>query len=325
MRAVVHDRYGPPEVLRVAEVADPVAAHDEVLVRVHATTVSRTDVGLRSAELPISRAVTGALRPKQPILGMEFSGVVEAIGSEVTEFSVGDPVFGFSAGRAHAELVTIVEGRAIAHKPESMTFEEAASVCDGVSLALPCLRAGGVGDGTRILIYGTSGSVGTAAVQLAKALGATVTAVCGTHTADLARSLGADEVIDYQREDFTKTHARYDVVVDAVGRTSFFRTRGLLRPGGTYVDTDLGSWAQVPLLVLATRWTGGRKVKLGLAKLTKDDIRWLKGLIDAGRYRSVIDRTYPMEEVVEASRYVETGQKVGNVVLTMISAEGGAS
>jgi NADPH:quinone reductase-like Zn-dependent oxidoreductase len=325
MRAVVHDRYGPPEVLRVAEVADPVAAHDEVLVRVHATTVSRTDVGLRSAELPISRAVTGALRPKQPILGMEFSGVVEAIGSEVTEFSVGDPVFGFSAGRAHAELVTIAEGRAIAHKPESMTFEEAASVCDGVSLALPCLRAGGVGDGTRILIYGTSGSVGTAAVQLAKALGATVTAVCGTHTADLARSLGADEVIDYQREDFTKTHARYDVVVDAVGRTSFFRTRGLLRPGGTYVDTDLGSWAQVPLLVLATRWTGGRKVKLGLAKLTKDDIRWLKGLIDAGRYRSVIDRTYPMEEVVEASRYVETGQKVGNVVLTMISAEGGAS
>jgi NADPH:quinone reductase-like Zn-dependent oxidoreductase len=325
MRAVVHDRYGPPEVLRVAEVADPVAAHDEVLVRVHATTVSRTDVGLRSAELPISRAVTGALRPKQPILGMEFSGVVEAIGSEVTEFSVGDPVFGFSAGRAHAELVTIAEGRAIAHKPESMTFEEAASVCDGVSLALPCLRAGGVGDGTRILIYGTSGSVGTAAVQLAKALGATVTAVCGTHTADLARSLGADEVIDYQREDFTKTHARYDVVVDAVGRTSFFRTRGLLRPGGTYVDTDLGSWAQVPLLVLATRWTGGRKVKLGLAKLTKDDIRWLKGLIDTGRYRSVIDRTYPMEEVVEASRYVETGQKVGNVVLTMISAEGGAS
>ena len=256
---------------------------------------------------------------------MEFSGVVEEVGRDVTEFAPGEPVFGFSAGRAHAELLTIGASRAVAHKPDRMSFEEAAAVCDGVSLALPSLRVGGLAEGQRVLVYGASGSVGTAAVQLAKALGAVVTAVCRTEAVDLVSSLGADDVVDFTRGDFTRTDARFEVVFDAVGMTSFRRTRRLLKPHGVYVDTDLGAWANVPFLVVATRLSGGRRVKLGIARLTKDDIIWLKGLIDAGQYRAVIDRTYPLDEVVEASRYVETGEKVGNVVLTTAPDAPGAS
>jgi len=318
MRAVVYDRYGPPEVQRLAEVERPLPADDELLVRVHATSVTRTDTGLRSAEIVISRFFTGVIRPRQPILGMEFSGTVEQVGSAVQEFAPGDEVFGIVPAGAHAEFLTVREGGAVAHKPADISWVEAAGVCDGVSLARPCLDAAGLQAGQRILVYGASGSVGTAGVQLARQIGAKVTAVCSTRNVDLVRSLRPDEVIDYTVEDFTTGGSRFDVVFDAVGQHSFRRSRPALKPKGTYVDTDLGYLFHLPLLVLATRFTGGQKAKVGLARFTQDDVRYLKDLLEAGAYRPVIDRTYPLDEVVEATRYVETGRKVGNVVLTVV-------
>jgi NADPH:quinone reductase-like Zn-dependent oxidoreductase len=317
MRAVVHDEYGPPGVLRLDEVDRPVPRDDEVLVRIRATTVSRTDTGLRSAEIPISRLVTGLIRPKHRVLGMEFAGDVASVGASVTQFKPGDEVFGYRGHGAHAEYISVPESGAVALKPAGISLEEAAAVCDGVSLALPCLRTADLRNGQTILIYGASGSVGTSAVQLAKTIGAHVTAVCATGSVDLVRSLGADEVVDYTAEDFTKVETRYDVVFDAVGKTSFRRCRVLVKRGGRYVETDLGYLWHVPLLALATKWVGSKRVKLGIARFTRDDIVMLSELIEAGKYKAVIDRTYPLEEVVEATRYVETGQKIGNVVLTV--------
>ena len=314
MRAAVYDRYGPPEVLRIEDVEPPVPKDDdEVLVRVHATTVNRTDTGFRGAELFVSRFFTGLRRPKQRIVGMEFAGEVEAVGAAVTEFAIGDRVFGVRSG-ANAEYVRVRERGAAAHMPIGMTFEEAAAVCDGATQALAHLRRAGVREGTRILVYGASGSVGTAAVQLARHFGAHVTAVCNTKNVGLVRSLGAHEVVDYLQEDFTENGETYDVVLDAVGKHSFLRSRRSLKPGGLYVATD--GLRNVALAAWTSR-IGDRKVVFALPRHTKEDVLLLKELIEGGKYRAVIDRTYPLEDVVEAHRYVETGQKTGNVVLTV--------
>jgi NADPH:quinone reductase-like Zn-dependent oxidoreductase len=318
MRAVVYDRYGPPEVQRLEEVERPVPKDDEILVRIHATTVSRTDCGLRSAEYFISRFVTGLRRPKQRILGLELSGKVAVRGRAVTQFVVGDRVFGVTGSGAHAEFVCVREEAALAQMPTGTSFDEAAAVCDGAALALACLRPAQIRDDTNVLIYGASGSVGTAGVQLAKSFGAYVTAVCSGKNVDLMRSLGADEVIDYTQEDFTKNGQRYDVIFDAVGKTSFRHCRGSLKPGGVFCETDLGFLWHVPLLTLATRWIGDKRVILGITRYAKADVLFLKELIETGKYRAVIDRVYPLEQVVEATRYVETGQKTGNVVLTVV-------
>jgi NADPH:quinone reductase-like Zn-dependent oxidoreductase len=316
MRAVVHDRYGPPEVLRLEEVERPVPNEHEVLVRIHATTVTRTDCGFRSAEFFVSRFFTGLFRPKRRILGLELAGEVEGVGAAVTEFQVGDEVFGVGGYGAHAEYVCRREGGPLAHKPAGMTFEEAAAVLDGASLALACLRKAGLREGQSIVVYGASGSVGTAGVQLGKYFGAHVTAVCNTKNLELVRSLGADAVVDYLQEDFTRNGRTYDVVFDAVGKHSFRRCRRSLKPGGTYVSTDPGFMWHVPVLALLTR-LGSKKAKMGVTRFAKDDVLLLKELIEAGKYRAVIDRTYRLEDVVEAARYVETGQKTGNVVLTV--------
>jgi len=317
MRAVVYDRYGAPDVLRLEDVERPVPKDDEVLVKVHATTVNRTDCGLRSADPFISRFFTGLRRPKQKILGMELAGEVEAVGAAVSQFEVGDHVLGVSGFGAHAEFVCIREDRPLAHKPAGMTFEEAAAVCDGAIIALACLRRADLRKGRSILIYGASGSIGTAAVQLAKYFDADVTAVCNTKNLELVRSLGADRVIDYTQEDFTKNGETYDVIFDAVGKHSFRRCRRSLKPGGIYIETDLGFLWHVPILALLTRRIGDKRVTLPIPKYTKKDVLFLKELIEAGKYRAVIDRRYPLEDVVEATRYVETGQKTGNVVLTV--------
>jgi NADPH:quinone reductase-like Zn-dependent oxidoreductase len=198
-----------------------------------------------------------------------------------------------------------------------VSFEEAAAVSDGAALALACLRKAGPLAGRSVVVYGASGSVGTAGVQLAKDFGAHVTAVCNAKNVELVRSLGADEVVDYEREDFTRNGKTYDVVFDAVGKHSFRRSRRSLKRGGVFVDTDLGFMWHLPVLVLLTRWLGSKKVKLGVTRYAKEDVRLLKELIEAGRYRAVVDRRYPLEDVVEATRYVETGQKTGNVVLTV--------
>ena len=316
-RAVVHDAYGPPEVLRLDEVERPIPEVDEVLVRVHATTVTRSDCGWRKPHPFFSRAFTGLRRPRYRTLGMEFAGEVEEVGSAVQEFGAKDRVFGVKSYGANAEYVRIGETRGLAHMPAGFAFEEAAAGVDGGCIALECLRRTGDLDGKRIVVYGASGSIGTAAVQLAKHFGAHVTAVCNGRNIEIVRSLGADEVIDYEREDFTKNGERYEVVLDAVGKHSFRRSRPSLEPGGTFVETDLGFMWHVPPLALVTRWVGSRRVTLPIPKYSKDDVRLLERLMEAGTYRGVIDRRYPLEEVVEATRYVETGQKTGNVVLTV--------
>jgi NADPH:quinone reductase-like Zn-dependent oxidoreductase len=317
VRAVVYDNYGPPHVLRLEDVDRPVPAADQVLVRVHATTVNRTDCGFRSAKPFVTRFFTGVLRPKQRIPGMEFAGVVEAVGSAVTEFEVGDRVFGVTGAGAHAEFACIRESSPVAHAPAGMSFEEAAAATDGASLALACLRKARSLNGKSLLVYGASGSVGTAAVQLGKHFDAHVTAVCNTKNVELVRSLGADEVIDYTRDDFTRNGKTYDVVFDAVGKHSFRRCRHSLKPGGTYTETDPGFMWHVPALSLVTRWIGDKTVALGITKYAKRDVELLKELIEMGEFRPVVDRRYPLEDVVEAHRYVETGQKTGNVVLTV--------
>jgi NADPH:quinone reductase-like Zn-dependent oxidoreductase len=316
VRAVVCDRYGPPEVLRLEEVERPAPNDDEVLVRIRATTVNRSDCGYRAAHPFFSRFLTGLRRPRQRIPGTELAGVVEGVGAAVTEFEVGDEVFGLRSG-AHAEYVCVPEQGALAHKPAGMSFEQAAAVPDGALIALACLRKADPLDGRRILIYGASGSIGTAAAQLAKHFGGHVTAVCNTKNVELVRSLGGDVVIDYLQEDFTKNGEAYDVVFDSVGKHSFRRSRRSLKPGGIFIETDLGFGWHVPPLALLTRWIGDKKVTLPIPKYTKENVLLLKELIEADEYRAVIDRTYPLEDVVEATRYVETGQKTGNVVLSV--------
>ena len=317
MKAVVHDRYGPPEVLRVADVESPAPLPHEVLVRVHATTVTRSDCGFRSADPFFSRVFTGLRRPRRKIVGMEFAGVVEEVGSEVAGFELGDRVFGLRGG-ANAELICVRAEGAIAHIPDGTGFEEAAALSDGPSIARACLAKADLHEGRTIVIYGASGAIGTAAVQIAKASGAHVTAVCDTARVELVHSLGADEVVDYTQEDFTRNGRTYDVVFDAVGKHSFRRCRNSLSSGGLYVETDLGFMWHVPPLALLTRVVGRKRVTLPIPKYTKEDVVFVKGLVEDGRYRAVIDRTYPLEQVVEATKYVETGQKTGNVVLRVL-------
>jgi len=312
VRAVVHDRYGPPEVLRVDDVERPSPKDDEVLVRVHATTVTRTDIHMRQARPILWRFMLGFLRPRRRILGLEFAGVVEQAGAAVTQLGVGDRVFGLRNG-SHAEYICVREQGLIARIPDGLAFEQAC-VCDGMSQGLGGLRTGKVGPGTRLLVYGASGSLGTAAVQLAGKLGAHVTAVCDARNVELVRSLGADEVIDYEHEDFTTNGKTYDVVLDAVGKHSFFRSRGSLVPGGLYVATD--RLYNFPLAFL-TRWFGRRRVMFDVRGYEREDVALLQELLEAGEYTPVIDRTYPLEQVIEATHYVESWQKTGNVVLRL--------
>jgi NADPH:quinone reductase-like Zn-dependent oxidoreductase len=322
VRAVVHDRYGPPDVLRIEDVPRPVPNDHEVLVKIHAATVSRTDTGLRSAELFASRFISGLLRPKRRILGSDLAGEVEAVGAAVTEFKVGDRVFGINPWKfgTHAEFICMPESAALAHMPVVMAFDEAAAVCDGAILALNALRPAHLRHGQRILVYGASGSIGTAGLQLARYFGADVTAVCNTKNFELVKSLGADEVIDYTREDFTKSGRLYDVVFDSVGKQSFGKCRNSLKRGGYFVATD-----HLFNLVLAM-WTariGDKHVLFPIPpRFKKEDVIFLKEIIEAGKYRAVVDRRYPLEEVVDATRYVETKHKTGNVVLMIIDDRG---
>lgn len=310
MRAVTFDRYGPPEVLRIADVERPAPKEDEVFVRVHATTATRTDCGFRSAEYFVARLFTGLVRPKRRRVGLEFAGEVEAIGASVTDFTVGDRVFGISSG-ANAEYVCVRDSGVIARVPERLTYEEAAAVSDGALSAMSLLRPR-VEKGERVLVYGASGSIGVGGVQVAKNLGAHVTAVCPTKSVELMRSLGADEVIDYLEDDFTKNGQTYDVIFDAAGKHSFLRCRRSLARDGIYITTDPGFiWHDAILSLFSKR------AKLGMVRYRKEEILILADLLERGDYRPVIDRTYRLENVIDAHRYVDTHQKTGNVVLTV--------
>jgi NADPH:quinone reductase-like Zn-dependent oxidoreductase len=324
MKAVVYDKYGPPEVLRLEDVERPVPKEDEVLVKIRATTVNRSDVHTREANRRsglvayfLSRLIFGLRRPRQRILGREFAGEVGAVGAAVSDFAVGDHVFGTTGFRcgAHAEFISVPASARIEHMPAGMSFEEAAPICDGALSALMCLKQGDLRAGRRLLIYGASGAIGTAGVQLAKFFGADVTAVTSTKNLELVRSLGANRVIDYMKEDFTKNGQTYNVIFDAVGKHSFRRCRGSMEPGGIYLPTDGAAnliWALMP-----SRKGAKRVVFQMPPRQPKEDVRFLKKLIEEGNYRPVIDRCYPFEDVIEATRYVETERKTGNVVLAV--------
>jgi NADPH:quinone reductase-like Zn-dependent oxidoreductase len=324
MKAVVYDSYGPPEVLRLEDVPRPVPKDDEILVRVHATTVNRLDVHTREANRSsgmtvsfLSRLVSGVRRPMQRILGTEFAGEVVEVGRAVTEFALGDHVFGNSGLRfgAHAEFICLRENARMARMPTGASFEEAAPISDGAFNALWCLRVGNLRKGQEILVYGASGAIGTAGVQLAKYFGADVTAVCSSKNLELVKSLGADRVIDYTQEDFTQNGETYHVIFDAVGKQSFSKCKGSLKPGGVYLATD--GFRNLFLSLWTSRF-GDKKVRFQLPpQYAKKDLLLLKELIEAGKFHAVIDRRYPLEDVVEAAKYVETEQKTGNVVLTV--------
>ena len=320
MKAIVYTEYGPPEVLQLKEVPKPTPKDNEILIKIHATTVNRTDCGFRKPEYPfIVRPINGLFKPNKTILGTELAGEIEAIGKNVKTFKQGDQVFGLSTSNfgTHAEYICIPEDASITIKPANMSYDEAAAVCDGAYLAMSIIRKIDLKNPKKILINGASGSIGSAGVQLAKYYGATITAVCNTKNIELVKALGATEVIDYTKEDFTANGQKYDVVFDAVGKSSFFRCKQLLKTGGIYFSTDLGFLSQNIFLALLTPIMGGKKVMFPIPKDRKEDIIFLKELIEGGKYKAVIDRRYPLEQIVEATRYVETGQKTGNVVITL--------
>jgi NADPH:quinone reductase-like Zn-dependent oxidoreductase len=319
MRAAVSTSYGPPEVVRIAEVDKPTAKDNQLLVKVHATTVNRTDCGLRAAKPFLYRFFVGLRRPRVMVLGTEFAGEIEAVGRGVTSFVVGDRVFGFSGDRfgAHAEYLVIPEDGLVATIPAGMTFQEVAPGTEGSQYALSGIRAAKIQRGQAVLVNGATGAIGSAAVQLLKHLGARVTAVCGAEHLELVRGLGADRVLDYRTEDFTKVKQRYDVVLDAVAKSSFGRCRRLLKPRGIYLSSDLGPLSQNPILALVTPLFGGKKVMFPLPKRDPGMASYFKELLESGAFRPVIDRRYPLDEIVEAYRYVEAGQKIGNVVISV--------
>lgn len=310
MKAVVQDRYGPPQVLRIADVPRPVPKEDEVLVRVHSSTVTQTDTHVRAAHPFVWRFVSGLRRPRGGTLGVEFSGVVVEAGPSVDKFAVGDEVFGQPAWLgAHAEFVAVAQDGTIAHKPARATFEEAAATSDGAMQAFSALRASRIQAGQRLAIYGASGSLGTAAVQIAKAMDVTVVGITSANNLELVRSLGADEVVDYQTEDFTAAAVPFDAIIDAVGKGSFRKNRKALKASGTYVATDGLS---------NTLWAfRDKRMKSSRGRRSKSDLLRVRELIEEGKFRAIVDRSYPMDEVVAAHRYVETWQKVGNVVLAI--------
>lgn len=322
MKAIVCERYGPPEVLRLQEVETPVPRDNEVLIRTHATTVTSADRRVRSLDVPVgfglvTRLVFGVLKPRQPILGSELAGVVESVGKDVTRFKAGDHVFAFSdaAMGCHAEYRCMPQDGAIASKPAGLSFDEAAAISFGGTTALSFLRRAGLRRGERVLVNGASGAVGTAAIQLARHLGADVTGVCSTANVELVRSLGAEHVIDYTREDFTKNGRTYDVIVDTVGTALFPRSKASLKEGGRLLMILAG----LPdmLLVPWAAMTSSKRLIAGPVTTGAEDLRFLAGLAEAGEFKPVIDRRYPFELIVEAHRYVDTGRKKGNVVITL--------
>lgn len=317
MKAATYTKYGPPEVLEIQEVEMPTPRSDEVLVQVHFTTVNRSDTGFRSAKYFVSRFVTGLVTPKKQVAGSEFAGKVVEVGADVTKFKVGDKVFGFEDVRsgAHAEYMTELANGSIAKMPKGYSYQDLAPAGEGATYALSVIKAAGLGKDHRVLVYGASGAIGSAAVQILKYRGAEVTAVCGTKNVQLIKSLGADKVIDYQKDDFTKIDKKFDFIFDAVGKTSYGVCKKLLKPTGSYTSSELGKGAQNPLLAIWFAITGSRKVMFPIPKINQETMEYIRQMIEDGAFKPVVDKVYSLDEIVEATKYVETGQKTGSVVI----------
>jgi NADPH:quinone reductase-like Zn-dependent oxidoreductase len=325
MRAVVRSQYGPPEVLRLADVRKPRPEDDELLIRVHATTVNRTDCAFLRGEPPIVRVFSGLTKPKRLILGSEFAGDVEAVGKDVTSFEIGQRVFGFDGAKfgAHSEYMTTSEDGLVATIPPAMTYEEAVPSTEGAHYALGFIHAAKIKLGQKVLVNGATGAIGSAAVQLLKYYGAEVTAVCDTPNIPLVKSLGADHVIDYTQEDFTRSGGTFDVVFDAVGKSSFASCRPLLKAGGQYLSSDLGRRGENPVLAVVTPVFRKKKVVFPFPRDGNDDILLIRTLLERGTFRPVVDKTYPLEEIRQAFEYVESGMKTGSVIIHVADAREG--
>ncbi len=320
MRAAVHTRYGPPDVVRIAEVEPPPVGDRDVLVKVVVATVNRTDCGFRAAKPFFIRALTGLTRPKSTVLGGEFAGTVAAKGSGVTSFELDDRVFGYHGNGfgAHAEYLSMPEDGAIATIPAGLGFEEAAPSTEGSHYALTMIHGADIRTGTNVLVHGATGAIGSAAVQLLKNAGALVTATCDTAHIELVMGLGANRVIDHTATDFTRDEQTYDVVVDAVGKSSFTRCRRLLKPRGIYLSSDLGPLWMNPILGLITPLLAGRRVKMPIPRnLGREGVMHIRRLLETGAFKPVVDRRFRLDEIVDAYRYVETGRKIGNVLLSV--------
>lgn len=320
MKAAVYYNYGPPEVVSIKDIETPSPKNNEVLIKVHAGTVNRTDSGFRSAEYFISRFWTGVFKPNSHVLGNEFAGVIEKIGSNVTTFKIGDKVFGYNDKTCggHGEYLTIAENDAVTFLPNNLNFYEAAAITEGAHYALNNIKAAKVKSGQQVLVYGATGAIGSAAVQLLKHFGAKVTAVCNTKNVALVKSLGADMVIDYQTNDFTKTETRFDFIFDAVGKSSFGQCKPLLTKKGIYISTELGKNGENLFFALFTPIFGGKKLLFPIPTIDKADVIFLKELVEKGEFKPVIDSYYKLDQIIEAYKYVETGQKTGNVVIKVV-------
>ena len=319
MMASVHRRYGPPEVLQLKEVAKPMPKDNEVLVRVHAATVNRTDCATLRAIPFFMRLVTGLVKPKNKILGSEFAGEIVAIGNAVTSFKVGDRIFGLDDGglSSHAQYLTISENAAIAIIPNDLTYAQAAASTEGGHYAYNFMNKVPTVKGRKVLVNGATGAIGSALVQLLKHFGAEITAVANTKNLELVCALGATHVIDYMKEDFTKEDQQYDFVFDAVGKSTFGKCRPLLPNGGVYISSELGPWWQNLFYALWTPRFSKKKVLFPYPEDAKESVLLIRELIEAGQFNSVIDRSYSLEHIQEAFRYVETSQKTGNVVINI--------
>lgn len=326
MIAAINSHYGPPEVITIQHVVKPTPSDNEILVKVHATTVNRTDCGFRRPEYLFVYLISGIGTPRNKILGTEFAGVVESVGKNVTRFKVGDEVFGLRTFRfgAHAEYLKIAETGSVALKPFNMSFDESAAICDGLMLSIAYIRQIDFTKNPRILINGATGSIGTAALQLAKLHGVHITAVGNTKNIDLLKSLGADVVVDYLKEDFTKLQDSFDVIFDAVGKSSYFKIKKILKPNGLYFSTELGKNMQniwLPVWTSITSVLPGKlkhRVKFPIPTDNQKDIEYFRDLAENRGYKAIIDRKYPLMEIVEATKYVESGEKTGNVVIQVI-------
>lgn len=317
MKAILHEKYGGPDVLKLQEIEKPVPAPNQVLVKVHASTVNRTDCAILRAKPFVMRFFQGLFVPKIQIPGTDFSGEVEAIGSEVKDYRIGDKVFGFNdTGLASkAEFLVINEDGLISKIPDGISFEQAAASLEGAHYAYNFINKVELKKGDHILVNGATGAIGSAMVQLLKYFGTSVTAVGNTRNLDLMKSIGADAVIDYTKEDFTQLRDQFDYVFDAVGKSTFSRCKPILKEKGTYISSELGPYIQNPILTLLTSRSPGRKVRFPVPTDIMTSISFIKKLMEEGRYQAVIDRTYALDEIKEAYRYVEKGEKTGNVVI----------
>ena len=323
MKAVVCTQYGPPDILQLKEVEKPVAGDHELLIRIHATSVNRTDTATLRAIPFFARLFTGLLRPKKTIPGSEFAGEIEAIGENVTRYKVGDRVFGINEDSfgSHAQFMAISEDEALTTIPENISYEQAAVSSEGAYYAYNFINKVNLQRGQKVLVNGATGAIGSAAVQLLNYFGVQVTATSNTKNIELVKSLGADQVIDYSEHDFTRGDQKYDYVFDCVGKSSFFKCKPVLQTNGVYISSDLGYLAQNIFLPLITPiikpLIGHKKTVSPFPAGCREFILFIKKLIEQGKFTSVIDRQYPLEQIVEAYQYVEKGQKTGNVVITV--------